>query len=344
MLVLLIVSYIGAMAQEPPGSAATAYHVFGHCHDYGTALGLKASVFAVFKQGRQKLAVCKETGDFDVLLPVSATHLALEMNGYRSVSIPVYFTPDIPADARFGIGNWAAMARLDSLPIPAGQGGSIALYFTVTDSLDIKYTLTSLTNAAKKLIAPISYPRLKNRSFTFPITPDDYLATVSMATTPKFQTDGTLRSSEKITLKPGVTFKSVRIAKPTGSTLPGSATPNSTPIELPLSIYILYFDQSSPNLRPGVKATLDSLAEKLVKQPTLLATVTGYTDNVGKRELNLVLAEYRAKAVASYLRQRGVLADQIVAKWEGPDKKASAEDPEAVKTISRRVVVLLAPR
>ncbi|MVM41093.1 OmpA family protein [Spirosoma sp. HMF3257] len=118
----------------------------------------------------------------------------------------------------------------------------------------------------------------------------------------------------------------------------------STLTELPLSIYILYFDQSSPNLRPGDKATLDSLAEKLVKQPTLLATVTGYTDNVGKRELNLVLAEYRAKTVANYLRQRGVLADQIVAKWEGPDKKASAEDPEAVKTISRRVVVLLAPR
>ncbi|MVM32007.1 OmpA family protein [Spirosoma sp. HMF4905] len=114
------------------------------------------------------------------------------------------------------------------------------------------------------------------------------------------------------------------------------------PSELPLSIYILYFDQSSPKLRPGVKATLESIAQQLVNQPTLMATVTGYTDNVGKRELNMVLAEYRAKTVESYLKQHGVLADQIKTKWEGPDKNVLADD--AAKTISRRVVIQLAPK
>lgn len=113
---------------------------------------------------------------------------------------------------------------------------------------------------------------------------------------------------------------------------------------LPLSITILYFDQSSPVLRPGVKTTLDSLAQVLVEQPTLIATVTGYTDAIGKRELNLVLAEHRAKAVGSYLVQRGVRKDRIIANWEGPDKKAVTADSDVVSTIGRRVVVQLLPK
>jgi len=114
--------------------------------------------------------------------------------------------------------------------------------------------------------------------------------------------------------------------------------------DLPLSITILYFDQSSPQLRPNVKTMLDSIAQQLVAKPNLIATVTGYTDDVGKRELNRVLAERRAKAVEQYLRQHGASANQIKASWEGPDTKESTDGPQAVETISRRVVVLLAPR
>ena len=114
--------------------------------------------------------------------------------------------------------------------------------------------------------------------------------------------------------------------------------------DLSLSITLLYFDQSSHQLRPNVKTMLDSIARQLVEQPKLVATVTGYTDNVGKRELNMALAERRTRAVEQYLKQHGVRADQIMASWEGPDTKASADDPKAVKTISRRVVVQLFPR
>ncbi|GAB4051475.1 hypothetical protein GCM10028810_49670 [Spirosoma litoris] len=124
----------------------------------------------------------------------------------------------------------------------------------------------------------------------------------------------------------------------------GRAVSTTKPAELPLSIYILYFDQSSPKLRPGVKVTLDSIAQQLAEQPAWLATVTGYTDNVGKRELNLVLAEHRAKTVADYLKQRGVHPDQIIVKWEEPEPKASAKNLEDTKTISRRVAVQLSPR
>ncbi|GAB3999896.1 hypothetical protein GCM10028807_51440 [Spirosoma daeguense] len=118
----------------------------------------------------------------------------------------------------------------------------------------------------------------------------------------------------------------------------------SEPTQLNLQIYILYFDQSSYALRPGVKNQLDSIARQLVEQPNLLATLTGYTDNVGSRELNWQLAERRTKTVESYLKQRSVRANQIKVNWEGPDTKDAVGNPGTVKTISRRVILQLSPR
>lgn len=123
-----------------------------------------------------------------------------------------------------------------------------------------------------------------------------------------------------------------------------SNAPDSYTAELPLSIAILYFDQSSYQLRPGVKSSLDSVARVLVSQPGLVVAVTGYTDTIGKRELNLALAERRARTIAQYLKRDGVPATQILVSWEGPAKKTLAGDPEAVTTISRRAVIQLYPR
>ena len=113
---------------------------------------------------------------------------------------------------------------------------------------------------------------------------------------------------------------------------------------LPLSINILYFDQSSHQLRPRVKMTLDSIARFLVGQPTMIASVTGYTDNVGNSELNQVLAESRAKTVEKYLKQHGVPENQLIVKWVGADIKLPADESNGIKTISRRVAILLYPK
>ncbi|GAB3692349.1 hypothetical protein GCM10027592_11210 [Spirosoma flavus] len=113
------------------------------------------------------------------------------------------------------------------------------------------------------------------------------------------------------------------------------------PVQLNLNVYILYFDQSSYMLRPGVKITLDSIAQQLVNQPKLMASVTGHSDTIGNRELNRQLAERRAKTVENYLRQHGVALSRIKATWEAPDTKVSTTD---AKLISRRVMVLLSPK
>lgn len=125
----------------------------------------------------------------------------------------------------------------------------------------------------------------------------------------------------------------------------GQESPKITYIssELPLSVSILYFDQRSALLRPGVRNTLDSVARVLINQPRLLATLTGYTDPIGNREKNVALAEQRAKAVERYLKQRGVTANQIITQWEGPDKNASTRTDQGLQTISRRVILQISP-
>ncbi len=145
-------------------------------------------------------------------------------------------------------------------------------------------------------------------------------------------------------VKTGQAFSSM-LALLIGASTPAMAQEQATPVaSLPLSISILYFDQSSHQLRPRVKATLDSMARILVAHSSLVAAVTGYSDTVGRRDLNIALAEQRAKTVATYLRRLGVPELQLIVNWEEPDPHASADESGAVKTIRRRVSLLLYPR
>ena len=346
VLVLITYTHQGVIAQEQPKPRATAHHILGRCHDYGTALGLKATVYAVTNQSRQKLAECKETGYFDVLLPVSATHLALEMSGYRPITIPVHFTDNIAQNARFSISNLGAMAKLDSLPISPSKDSYLALYFNVIDSIDvIEYALTGPVEPSIKLRGPIFLKR--GTTITFSVAPDDYIATV-LTSNGRLGTvstsDGRLISSEKMTLKPGITFKAVRVVKPPTVASLNKVRGDSSSTMLSPTVTVLYFDQSSHQLRPQIKVTLDSIARLLVGKSKLMVTVTGYTDNVGKRDLNTALSEYRARAVEKYLKQHGVQANQIVASWKGPDTKSSPEDAEVIKAKTRRVVIEFIPQ
>lgn len=141
-----------------------------------------------------------------------------------------------------------------------------------------------------------------------------------------------------------ISYSEAHAQKQTGITQKNSSkTDQTATLELPLSITILYFDQSSSQLRPGVRQTLDTIAQYLVRQSNMLATITAYTDPVGKRELNMALAKQRALVVKNYLLQHNVRASQIMENWEGPDMEATAESG-AIKTILRRVIVQLSPR
>jgi len=190
----------------------------------------------------------------------------------------------------------------------------------------------------------------------------------------------TVLGSESYTVKPGLNFKAIRIRdsgpqqnipiaankgitskRPTGAetelstiTVKAKLTERrrtNTPDVLADSTATgsftqttLYFDQSSYILRTNTKLTLDSISEFLRKQRNLKAQVTGHTDNVGSRNLNVSLSEYRARVVANYLQQKGVQSQQIVSRWKGPDLPVASNDNEANKVKNRRVEIEVVPR
>jgi outer membrane protein OmpA-like peptidoglycan-associated protein len=150
----------------------------------------------------------------------------------------------------------------------------------------------------------------------------------------------TILGREKYIVVPGLNLKSMHVA---GISKKPPLQPETEIVKIATPSpdgRTLYFDQSSYNLRSSTKQTLDSISEFLRSQRNLQAHLTGHTDNVGPRNLNVSLSEYRARVVANYLLQRGVKPGQIIFKWKGPDSPIASNHSEEHKTKNRRVEIL----
>lgn len=139
-----------------------------------------------------------------------------------------------------------------------------------------------------------------------------------------------LISKEAVVLNNGFNFLYVKYTK--------VATLSSLSLLTPRT---LYFDQSSYNLRKESKPVLDSVCIVLARHHNLIADVKGHTDNVGRKNLNLILSEYRARVVQTYMNKHGVRPGQTQISWKGSDAPVSANDTEENKSKNRRVEILL---
>ncbi len=77
------------------------------------------------------------------------------------------------------------------------------------------------------------------------------------------------------------------------------------------------FASGSASINPGFYATLDAVADSLVKYPNSLVDVYGFTDTTGSTDLNQRLSEQRAQAVADYLAARGVARSRLATQGYG---------------------------
>lgn len=77
------------------------------------------------------------------------------------------------------------------------------------------------------------------------------------------------------------------------------------------------FDNSSAEIKPSDKSTLDKLATYLSHHPTQKVTISGYSDATWTDSFNLQLSQRRAKTVRSYLISKGVKSSQITVKYFG---------------------------
>ncbi|WP_158600354.1 OmpA family protein [Fibrisoma montanum] len=147
--------------------------------------------------------------------------------------------------------------------------------------------------------------------------------------------DGHVVADETFRMGPGLNLAMFRLNRPGQSPLIGTEAQPSTFFDST----ILYFDQSDYSLRSEVKGKLDTVAWRMINRRTMLGRITGYTDNVGERGLNMTLSEYRTRVVAQYLRQKGVGANQLSSSWKGSDAPAAPNDTEENRAKNRRVVI-----
>lgn len=88
---------------------------------------------------------------------------------------------------------------------------------------------------------------------------------------------------------------------------------------------------------------LDKVARVVNEYPKTMIEVSGHTDSTGSAAYNQTLSENRANSVASYLMQRGVMAQRVHAIGYGESKPIATNSTTAGRAKNRRVELALIP-
>jgi outer membrane protein OmpA-like peptidoglycan-associated protein len=99
----------------------------------------------------------------------------------------------------------------------------------------------------------------------------------------------------------------------------------------------LEFESGKEIIKASSYSSLDELAGLLSRKENYRLRITGHTDNVGNPESNMRLSEKRARAVQTYLVNKGVSKDRLDVKWFGQTKPAYPNDTPEGRQKNRRV-------
>ena len=103
----------------------------------------------------------------------------------------------------------------------------------------------------------------------------------------------------------------------------------------------LYFDQSSPVLRPESYTELDQLHGVLAEHPSMRIEIRGHTDNQGDFDANVQLSRDRCQSVVDYLAGKGIRKNRLKAVGRGPTEPVAPNNNEENRRKNRRVEFML---
>jgi outer membrane protein OmpA-like peptidoglycan-associated protein len=104
------------------------------------------------------------------------------------------------------------------------------------------------------------------------------------------------------------------------------------------SVYGIYFDTGSADVKPESEGTLKEIAKLLQEHSDLKLYVVGHTDNQGAFDMNMDLSRRRGEAVVRALTVKyGVAAARLRAAGDGPTAPVSSNDTEEGRSKNRRV-------
>jgi outer membrane protein OmpA-like peptidoglycan-associated protein len=108
-----------------------------------------------------------------------------------------------------------------------------------------------------------------------------------------------------------------------------------------VSMSDILFDTGKYSLKPGAREKLAKVAGILLAYPGLNIEVGGYTDNVGRDEMNQTLSENRASSVRDYLVKQGVATNSVSSKGFGNTLPVASNDNSSGRQQNRRVELLV---
>jgi NitT/TauT family transport system substrate-binding protein len=107
----------------------------------------------------------------------------------------------------------------------------------------------------------------------------------------------------------------------------------------------VYFQTGSSTLDPNAKMVLQQAAELAQTFGSAYIRVSGNTDSVGGRQMNIELSRKRAQAVVDYLvKEFGFPRDKFVVEGNGPDKPVASNDTAEGKAKNRRTDFEVVPQ
>ncbi len=104
--------------------------------------------------------------------------------------------------------------------------------------------------------------------------------------------------------------------------------------------HIIYFDFDQSRVNSEFAAILDAHAKYLNENSDVKVLIEGHADERGTPEYNIALGERRAKAVAKYLENLGVLPSQISIVSYGEEKPMVKGHTEEAFAKNRRAVLV----
>ena len=106
----------------------------------------------------------------------------------------------------------------------------------------------------------------------------------------------------------------------------------------------IYFETGKSNLLETSFEELNKLYEIMHQSPTLVIQINGHTDNQGHEADNQILSDNRAKAVADYLKNKGINIDNIKTKGFGESQPISTNETKEGRQLNRRVDCMILRR
>jgi outer membrane protein OmpA-like peptidoglycan-associated protein len=109
-----------------------------------------------------------------------------------------------------------------------------------------------------------------------------------------------------------------------------------------LTLGDVLFTTGMADLKAGAVSNLDRLVTFLNQNPDRRVEIEGHTDNVGSDDYNQGLSQRRADSVRSFLMQRGIASERIVAAGMGEQRPVADNTSEGGRQQNRRVEVIIA--